>query len=85
MPTYDYQCNDCGHSFEHFQKMSDSPLKKCPECGGAVKRLIGMGAAVIFKGSGFYATDYSNSKPSCGRDKPCCGRDTPCDTKPCDK
>ena len=67
MPTYDYQCNDCGHSFEHFQKMSDSPLKKCPECGGAVKRLIGMGAAVIFKGSGFYATDYGNSKPTCGR------------------
>ena len=85
MPTYDYQCNDCGHSFEHFQKMSDSPLKKCPKCGGVVKRLIGTGAAVIFKGSGFYATDYNNSKPSCGRDKPCCGRDTPCDTKPCDK
>ncbi|MCK4602434.1 MAG: zinc ribbon domain-containing protein [Phycisphaerae bacterium] len=85
MPTYDYQCNDCGHRFEYFQNMSDAPLKKCPECGGAVKRLIGTGAAVIFKGSGFHATDYSNSRPSCGRDKPCCGRDTPCDTKPCDK
>jgi len=84
MPTYGCQRNDCGHCFEYFQNMSDAPLKKCPECGGTVNRLIGTGAAVIFKGSGFHATDYSNSKPSCGRDKPCCGRDTPCDTKPCE-
>ena len=85
MPTYDYLCENCGHRFEHFQQMSDTPLSACPECGGAVRRLIGAGAAVIFKGSGFYATDYRRSGPSCGRDRPCCGRDTPCDTKPCDE
>jgi predicted nucleic acid-binding Zn ribbon protein len=50
-----------------------------------VQRLIGTGAAVIFKGSGFHATAYRDAGPSCGRDRPCCGRDTPCDTKPCDK
>ena len=83
MPTYDYQCEKCGHRFERFQKMSDSPLKTCPECGGQVQRLIGTGAAVIFKGSGFHATDYPKPHPSCGRGRPCCGRDAPCDTKPC--
>ena len=83
MPTYDYQCEKCGHRFERFQKMSDLPLKICPECGGEVQRLIGTGAAVIFKGSGFHATDYPTPRPSCGRDRPCCGRDAPCDTKPC--
>jgi len=85
MPTYDYQCDDCGHHFEQFQKMSDTPVKTCPECGGKVNRLIGTGAAVIVKGSGFHSTDYRNSRPSCGRDRPCCGRDAPCDTKPCDE
>ena len=58
MPTYDYQCKKCGHHFEHFQKMTDAPLKKCPKCKGAVKRMIGTGAGMIFKGSGFYITDY---------------------------
>jgi putative FmdB family regulatory protein len=59
MPTYDYKCNACSHTFEHFQSMKDKPLKKCPECGkNALERLIGTGAAVIFKGSGFYQTDY---------------------------
>jgi len=85
MPTYDYQCDDCGHRFERFQKMSDAPVDACPECGGKVRRLIGTGAAVIFKGSRFHATDYRTSRPGCGRDKPCCGRDTPCDTRPCDR
>jgi len=85
MPTYEYRCEECGHEFERFQKMSDPPVKRCPECSGKVTRLIGTGAAVIFKGSGFHATDYRSPGPSCGRDRPCCGRDTPCDTKPCDK
>jgi len=85
MPTYDYRCDDCGHRFERFQKMSDAPVDACPECGGKVRRLIGTGAAVIFKGSGFHSTDYRTSRSGCGRDKPCCGRDTPCDTRPCDK
>ncbi|MDD5431833.1 MAG: zinc ribbon domain-containing protein [Candidatus Omnitrophica bacterium] len=61
MPTYDYECLSCGHKFEKFQKMSDEPLKKCPECNKKVKRLIGSGAGIIFKGSGFYATDYKKS------------------------
>ncbi|MFG0245229.1 MAG: FmdB family zinc ribbon protein [Phycisphaerales bacterium JB052] len=59
MPTYDYQCNACGHEFELFQSMSEGVKKKCPECGKLkLERLIGTGAALIFKGSGFYETDY---------------------------
>jgi len=53
MPTYDYPCVECGHRFEHFQNMSDALLETRPECGGKLRRLIGTGAAVIFKGSGF--------------------------------
>jgi putative FmdB family regulatory protein len=85
MPTYEYRCEECGHEFERFQKMSDKAVRTCPECGGKVRRLIGTGAAVIFKGAGFHATDYGTSRPSCGRERPCCGRDTPCETKPCDQ
>ncbi len=62
MPTYDYQCDDCGHVFEAFQRMSEAPLTECPECGGQVKRKIGTGAGLIFKGSGFYITDYKDGK-----------------------
>ncbi len=59
MPTYDYRCNNCDHEFELFQAMSAGVKKKCPECGKmTLERLIGTGAAVIFKGSGFYETDY---------------------------
>ena len=59
MPTYDYRCDACGHEFEEFQSMTASPLRKCPECKKLkLKRLIGTGAGVIFKGSGFYETDY---------------------------
>lgn len=59
MPTYDYECSSCGHRFEEFQSMSAKPLKKCPECGkNALERLIGLGAGIIFKGGGFYETDY---------------------------
>lgn len=59
MPTYDYECDACGHEFELFQKFSDSVKKKCPECGKLkLRRLFGTGAAVMFKGSGFYQTDY---------------------------
>jgi putative FmdB family regulatory protein len=60
MPTYDYECEKCGHRFEAFQSISEKPLKSCPECSGPVKRLIGAGAGLIFKGSGFYITDYKN-------------------------
>lgn len=59
MPTYDYRCNNCNHEFELFQSMSAGIKKKCPECKKmTLERLIGTGAAVIFKGSGFYETDY---------------------------
>ena len=59
MPTYDYLCDDCGHKFELFQSITDSLKKKCPECGKLkLRRLFGTGAAVVFKGSGFYETDY---------------------------
>ena len=58
MPTYDYECSDCGHAFEAFHSMSADPLSVCSECNGTVKRLIGAGAGLIFKGSGFYETDY---------------------------
>jgi len=59
MPTYDYLCDACEHRFEEFQWMSEEPLKVCPECGKKkLRRLIGTGAAVLFKGSGFYETDY---------------------------
>lgn len=59
MPTYDYQCDACDHEFELFQQISDSVKKKCPECGKLkLRRLFGTGAAVVFKGSGFYETDY---------------------------
>ena len=59
MPTYDYKCSACGHEFELFQSMKAEPVKKCPSCGKAkAKRLIGTGAGLLFKGSGFYITDY---------------------------
>jgi putative FmdB family regulatory protein len=60
MPTYEYICDTCGHAFERFQSMSDEPVKKCPECAKNVRRLIGSGGGIIFKGSGFYHTDYKN-------------------------
>lgn len=58
MPTYDYKCLDCGYVFEEFQRMTDNPLQECPKCKGNVKRLIGAGSVPIFKGTGFYHTDY---------------------------
>jgi putative FmdB family regulatory protein len=62
MPTYEYECQKCGHQFEVFQSIKDKPKKTCPECKGRVKRLLGTGAGLLFKGSGFYITDYR--KPS---------------------
>lgn len=65
MPTYQYECLACGHSFEHFQSMLEKKLKKCPECGkNQLTRLIGSGSGVIFKGNGFYETDYKKKEPS---------------------
>lgn len=65
MPTYEYACTKCGHEFEAFQSMKDQPLTHCPACRKrSVKRRIGGGAGLIFKGSGFYITDYR--KPAAG-------------------
>ncbi len=64
MPTYDYKCNNCNYTFELFQKMTDEPIKECPKCKGKVTRLIGAGSGPIFKGSGFYQTDYKNNGKS---------------------
>lgn len=61
MPTYDYLCHDCQKEFEVFQRMSDDPLNTCPSCGGTVQRRITGGTGLIFKGSGFYLTDYKGS------------------------
>ena len=59
MPTYEYQCDACEHGFEEFQSMSEAALTKCPKCGRKkLRRLFGTGAAILFKGSGFYQTDY---------------------------
>ena len=73
MPTYDYECDACGHSFELFQSISEAVKKKCPECGKPkLRRLFGTGAAVVFKGSGFYQTDYRSEsyKKAAEKDAP---------------
>jgi putative FmdB family regulatory protein len=73
MPTYDYHCDACEHEFEHFQTITSPLLTKCPECGKKkLRRLFGTGAAVMFKGSGFYTTDYRSDtyKAAAKADKP---------------
>ena len=91
MPTYRYECQACGHTLEAFQSMTENALRKCPACGKQkLQRLIGAGAGVIFKGSGFYETDYRGdsyaadakkdaeppkSKDSTGGCEPACGTD----------
>jgi putative FmdB family regulatory protein len=73
MPTYDYRCDACEHEFELFQSITAEPEKKCPECGKKkLRRLIGPGAAIVFKGSGFYKTDYRSEsyKKAAAADKP---------------
>jgi putative FmdB family regulatory protein len=72
MPTYDYECDGCSHTFELFQSISEPVKKKCPECGKPkLRRLFGTGAAVVFKGSGFYQTDYRSDsyKKAAEKDK----------------
>ena len=78
MPTYDYQCNACDHTFELFQSIKDPVKRKCPECGrNKLRRLFGTGAAIIFKGSGFYQTDYRSKsyKKQAADDKKAAGGD----------
>jgi len=72
MPTYEYKCENCEHQFEHFQPITSKSLRKCPECGkNKLIRLIGSGAGIIFKGTGFYQTDYRSDsyKKSAASDK----------------
>jgi putative FmdB family regulatory protein len=70
MPTYEYVCDACGHAFDELQSFSDEPLKKCPQCGkNKLRRLFGTGAAVLFKGSGFYQTDYRSESYKSGEKK----------------
>jgi putative FmdB family regulatory protein len=70
MPTYDYECDDCGHTFELFQAISEPVKRKCPKCGKLrLRRLFGTGAAVVFKGSGFYQTDYRSESYKKGAEK----------------
>ncbi len=66
MPTYEYECLSCGTHFDTFQKMSDSPLDKCVQCQGSVRRVVSGGSGLIFKGSGFYITDYAKDKNKSG-------------------
>lgn len=70
MPTYEYRCNACGHRFEKLQKFSDDPIRTCPACDeDEAERLISSGAGLVFKGSGFYATDYKkSSRPPGGKE-----------------
>jgi len=97
MPTYEYKCSACGHQFEKFQSMSAAPVRRCPKCHkNQVRRLIGTGAGLIFRGSGFYITDYrdasyaekakadsSEGKPAEKSDaKPDTKSDAKSDTKP---
>jgi len=82
MPTYEYVCTKCGHEMEAFQPMKAAPLKKCPACGrSALRRKIGGGAGLIFKGTGFYITDYK--KKSTGGKKE--SGDSPAAPKPAEK
>jgi len=69
MPTYEYKCGSCGYYFEELQGINDKPLEKCPKCSGKVKRLLSAGSGIIFKGNGFYQTDYKSSSAPCSGDK----------------
>lgn len=64
MPTYEYVCTSCNHDFEVFQSMKDAPLTECPKCGQRIRRVIGGGAGIIFKGSGFYVNDSRKTSSS---------------------
>ncbi len=69
MPTYEYKCHDCGTRFEEFQRITDPPISSCPRCEGKVERLISAGSGLLFKGSGFYITDYRSESYKKAADK----------------
>ena len=88
MPTYEYECQKCHHRFELFQSIKDKPKTSCPNCRGPVKRLLGTGSGIIFKGSGFYSTDYRKpgykeaAKKESGAAAPSSGGKEPAASKP---
>jgi putative FmdB family regulatory protein len=87
MPTYEYECQKCHERFELFQSIKEKPKTACPKCGGRVKRLLGTGAGIIFKGSGFYTTDYrkpgytESAKKESGTTAPASGAKEPTASK----
>lgn len=86
MPTYDYACAACGHTFETFQSITAKPLRKCPECGKSkLERLIGTGGGIIFKGSGFYITDYRSESYKKAAEAEKGGGEKPAGEKPVEK
>lgn len=82
MPTYDYKCLSCHHQFEEFQSIKAAPLKKCPQCGKKVERLISGGGALLLKGTGFYQTDYRSNSYKEGQKKESSQKDS-CATTGC--
>jgi putative FmdB family regulatory protein len=86
MPTYDYECDGCGHEFELFQSISEPVKRKCPKCGKQkLRRLFGTGAAVVFKGSGFYQTDYRSDSYKKAAEKDKKPSEKSSDSKPAEK
>ncbi len=85
MPTYQYRCNACGYEFEEFQSMTEDPIAVCPKCQGETRRLISGGAGLLFKGSGFYTTDYRSAgyKADERKDRP--ADSSSASSKPADK
>lgn len=84
MPTYEYKCKSCSRHFEFFQRITDQPKKMCPVCNTeTLKRLLGTGAGVLFKGSGFYQTDYRSSsyKKAAEKEKPAAAQKSPDSSK----
>ncbi|MBI1976063.1 MAG: zinc ribbon domain-containing protein [Candidatus Omnitrophica bacterium] len=92
MPTYEYLCQKCKHRFDQFQPISAKPLTQCPKCKGKIRRVISGGSGVLFKGSGFYATDYRSSsyqekaskeKSNAKKSEPCSGTPSTCEKPTC--
>ena len=84
MPTYEYRCDSCGHEFEQFQAITAKPIRQCPKCSRrTVRRLIGKGAGILFKGSGFYQTDYRSKSYKEAEKKESPSPDTPCGPSSC--
>ena len=81
MPTYEYECLECGYRFDKFQGIKESSLKVCPQCQGALRRLIGAGAGIISKDK--VGQSGQDRLSRCGHEAPCCGRESPCERPPC--